>query len=1354
MSDSAYFADGALFTTDYLVTAVRDEPAYKAVDADLIRSTLVALFRDFPRSARTNESQTEDDLIWPVLSELGWADTLRQQNLSAAGRDDVPDGLLFADPDAKARANTHLEEWRRYGLALALVESKRWDRPLDRASGRDEATAPSTQMLRYLRRVDDLTHGALRWGILTNGARWRLYWAGARSVSEDFLELDLGRILDLDGGDLFADDADREHWLRVFVVMFSRSAFLRTGPDASTFHDHARNQALFYEERVAANLATVVFEKIFPSLAAGIRAEAPQAALSDVRDGALILLYRLLFILYAEDRNLLPVRDVRYDDYALRPLRLEVGKRSSAHDVFADQGTKIWAHLSDLTRMIDKGDSEVGIPPYNGGLFAPSATLDAVRLSDRLLAPVIDALSYERQGDTRRYINYRDLSVQQLGSIYERLLEFEIAEDDTGVVVRPNTAARKGSGSYYTPDNLVALILSETLDPLISERRQRLYDTLSALSPEAPLEEVLDALRLVDPAEAILQLRICDPAMGSGHFLVSLVDVLADHVLDAMAETASLGATFHHVSPLAGKIEEIRSTILRNARHARWAVEAGQLDDRHIVRRMILKRCIYGADKNAMAVELAKVSLWLHTFTVGAPLSFVDHHLRSGDSLFGLWIPEAIDRARARGGGALLYASALAEAQSAAAQMQLIERSVDAEIAEAHRSADTYLGIQAQVAPLDRFVSFLHALDWLDVKNKEDKVAITAWLDGLFGNPIDIAQGRTEPTLNRARAEQGDRFLELRDAAFALMKEERFLNWQVAFPGVWQNWSAAGRTGGFDAVVGNPPWDRFEFEELPWFEARDPKIALAPTGAARKALIKALKEAEDPLWVAFNRASAKTNMAARVAKTGKIYSELNTGKLNLFKLFVERAGQLVKPDGMIGLLVPSGIAADQSSSGFFRRTSVGGHLKSFFDFENKAGLFADVHRQFKFAALIFSPQRTFEAADCAFFLRSTDDLRDADRRVKITAGDFARFNPNTGTAPIFRSQQAMSITAKLYAKVPVLIDRSGPAVQAAWPVRYMQSINLTSDSGQFRTRVDLEEREGAWRSGANRFTSASGEWLPLYEGKMIWHFDHRRADVVVNPANPYRAASARELSEEDHADPDRSAEPQFWVPAGLPGVPTGVSLSFRDVTNPTDRSTMVAALLPNGSAGNSLPLILNGEGADALQPLLLCANLNAIGMDFLSRQKVQKNHLNWYIVEQLPFIPPAAYARRFGETSAQDLVVSSVLELSYTSTDMAELAVLCGYVDGKGAPLPPFPWNEDRRERLRARLNALYFILYGLFDDQDFEAAREEVRYIFSTFPLVQREELARHGAYRSRDLCLAWISALLAGQPEADVTL
>ena len=1368
MTESS-FISGSLFSLDYLVEAIKATPAYRSVDVVGLRIRLDGIAAAFPQNTKTNESQTEDDFIWPVLTSLGWADSLRQQNLTVTGRDDVPDGLLFADAMAKAAANAQGDQWRRYAHGLAVVESKRWARPLDRASGRDETTAPSTQMLRYLRRIDDLSGGALRWGILTNGKRWRLYWAGARSISEEFLEIDLSRVLELDGGDLLAEAAKRDHWLRVFAVMFGREAFLRDGVDQHSFHDRARAEAAFYEERVAASLSKLVFESVFPSLATAIANAAPDASLTDVRDAAFVLLYRLLFLLYAEDRDLLPISDPRYDDYALRPLRLDVGQRVTNGDPFSASAARIWSHVSDLSRIIDRGDSSVGIPPYNGGLFATGGTplLANARIADSVMAPALDALSYERSTGERRYINYRDLSVQQLGSIYERLLEFDIVRDTSGALaVQPNLFARKNTGSYYTPDELVGLILDETLEPLITEPLEEFRKALATLDPGDAEDYRRRMLRDADPASAILSLRVCDPAMGSGHFLVSLVDKLADHVLDAMAEAVALGVELHYTSPLADKIEDIRATILKNARAAKWTIDEEQLDDRHIVRRMVLKRCVYGVDKNPMAVELAKVALWLHTFTVGAPLSFIDHHLHVGDSLFGLWVRDAIDKAAM--GGELLYNEALRNAQRSAEAMKTIETLTDVEIAEAHRSAAMYADVELMTGELDGFVSFIQALDWLGLKATQDKALVRLWLDGQFGDPIPIARGRKMPEGGMAKSEEVTAFTAIWKRARALIGEERFLNWQISFPGVWNNWADKVREGGFDAVVGNPPWDPFEFEEVPWFSARAPEIAREESAARRKARIAKLKKDGDQLWTDFQKASDRIAMAAKIVRDGGVYSELNKGKINIYKVFVERAFQLLKPNGVLGLLVPSGIASDQSSSGFFRKVSSGKRIKTIIDFFNRKRdgnlFFPDVYYRYKFCAYVVgADDRHFDTATFGFFIRDVAEIADPNRVFPITDQEICAINPNTGTAPIFRSRRDKEISAKIYSLNPVLVDRSSSDVRASWPVSFSQMVNMSSDSASFRNMSELTDGEGAWPIANNRYESRDDVWFPLYEGKMVQSYDHRAADIVIASENTFRTGQGEDLTEDDHRDPFRFATPRFWIKSSDVQWQGNVewSIGLKDVTSSTNARSTIASIIPKVGAGHTLPVLfplrLPGEGSNedanyrTAAPLVL-ANLNTLLFDYLARQKIHGNHLAWYILEQLPVIPPAAYVRLFGSKSAAEIVCEVVLELSYTASDLAPFARDMNHVDADGQVLPPFTWSTDRRLVLRAKLDALYFILYGVFDPTDPTQSRDNIRYIYSTFPIVEREEIERWGNYRSRDMCLAWINALLAGQPDAEV--
>ena len=1354
-------SQGSLFTSDFLTDSIQNVSewhAFSDADLDLILKNLEKIFAAFPITQTPNETQTEDDLIWPILGALGWTDFLKQQNLSPKGREDVPDGLLFESAEAKTKANSFAEEWKRYEFGRAVVESKRWARPLDRRSGRrGEETAPSTQMLRYLRRIDDVTEGNLRWGILTNGAKWRLYFSGARSVSEQFFELDLAAILNLPGHNegLFSlSDDDRRHWLKVFALIFRREAFVPSGADPRTFHEKALEEGKFYEERVALDLSNKVFGEVFPDLVRAIVKAAPTTTpLQEVREGALILLYRLLFILYAEDRDLFPVKDARYDDYGLRQkVRLDVGARKDRDDVFSDTAARYWNALADLFLAIDQGDASIGLPPYNGGLFDQDrhAILTNIRIPDAVMARVIDALSFESTPEGRKYINYRNLSVQQLGSIYERLLEYEVARDGAEITVQPNIFARKGSGSYYTPDDLVQLILTEAIEPLVEQRKRAFRDKIEELGQgDLPDHRKIGQLKRLDPATALLDLKICDPAMGSGHFLVSLVDFLADQVITAMAEAEQdvPQEWGDYISPLGERIDTIRNTILANADERNWTIDEEQLDDRHIIRRMVLKRCIYGVDKNPMAVELAKVALWLHTFTVGAPLSFLDHHLRCGDSLFGSWVKKGIDQA-ASYGTPLLLKGAIDEALESASKMQLIENLTDAEIAEAHRSADVFKQIERETAPLDALLKLIHALDWLDIRGKAQKDAVKIFFDGQFGDPIAIAMGKCDPDTRRV---EGQRFAELLNQARLLITEENFLNWQVTFPGIWSDWEKDELTGGFHAVIGNPPWDRMKLQQVEWFAERRREIAMAQRAADRKKMITALEKAGDPLAGDFAKASERAEAATRMARRGGDYPLLSGGDVNLYSLFVERAMTVVQDTGLIGLLVPSGIASDKTAAKFFKGVATEGRLRALYDFENKENkgnlYFKDVHPQFKFCIFIASPAQTENEAKCAFFLKSVLDLSDPEACFTLSAADFARVNPNTGTAPIFRSRRDAELTKTIYANAPVLVDRSSGEAVKAWPVKYLRMFDMTNDSGLFRTKQELEEQEAAYPIGGNRYENQAGLWVPLYEGKMIWHFDHRAASILVNRENQHRPAYPAASSEEELFDPKFVTEPQFWILAEDQNTLMKPVFTFRDVTNPTDRRTMDACFIPYHYAGNTLPLLTCDRGAGYLAPLM--ANVNTIIFDYICRQKVQKNHLSWYIVEQLPVIPPDRFeSTRFGPKTATEIICAAVLELTYTAHDMAPFARDMGYVDEAGAVKPPFIWDEERRLMLRAKLDAVFFHLYGI-------TGRDDIRYIYSTFPIVEREEKAAYGGvYRSCELCLAYMNALAAGNPDAEIRL
>ncbi len=1378
---------GRLFSEYYLAEGIRLDAPYSAIpDAAVaeLEATLVQHIAAIQAMHRPNEAQTEAELIEPVLALLGWTGLFSRQAPLNQQRSDTPDYLLFPDAAAKATAAALPQPGARFRHGCAVMEVKQWATPLDRGTG--TMGIPSSQMLRYLTLAEVQSDRRLRFGILTNGRAWRLYDQLATSRAEDYVELDLVELLRgaLPGAqsDLMAPDAQaRAHGLRVLLLLFGKPAL---APDllGRARIAEALDANRRYEARLTDNLSGIVFGTVYPGLAQALAAndrDRPAALtpayLDALREATLTYLYRLLFVLYAEDRDLLPTRHSGYDNYSLEHrVRARIADRLDAADAFSETADDYDRSLRQLWRQIDRGDRSIGLPPYNGGLFAEtrSPLLNRVAIPDAAFAPLFDALSRTEgeAGRLRRRLNYRDLSVQQLGSIYERLLEYELAEEDGAIIVRPQAFARKTSGSYYTPDSLVMLVIRRTVGPLLEERRAAFQAKVAELSSATrPVADRIRELEAHDPASAFLNLKICDPAMGSGHFLVSLVDYLADATLAAIVEAAE-GVTFGtYVSPLSARLEAIRARIRTLADENGWAVRDEQLEPRQLVRRMILKRVIYGVDKNPMAVELAKLSLWLHSFTVGAPLSFLDHHLRVGDSLFGEFVRPAMDRL-ARGG--MLANNAVAAAQGAVAGMERVEALTDSDVAEVHQSAEQFRGIEEATAPLRGVLDALQGLTWcgedidlsrkaLKRKKKERDKAITdgrdaaasrldaemrllerqiaaesLWLEDAFGDTITVT-----PSFY-GKLNDPDPALAHLARSILVAAEENFFHWEVGFPGVWTDWTSNAPGGGFDAIIGNPPWDRIKFQEVEWFAARKRDVALAQTQAERKRRIADLRAAGDPLVAAYDRVVERALQAARVAgqgaKAGGHYPLMGGGDVNLYSLFVERAHRLVKPLGMVGLLVPSGIAGDLGAAPFFRTLSGTGRLAALLDFENRRGddrphFFPDVDSRFKFCALVAGGSaRSFPAAECAFFLAHTEDAKIAEHSFAMTAADFARVNPNTGTAPIFRTARDAEITSAIYSRVPVLVDRRTDPPTASWPVKYMTMFHMTNDSSLFRTRASLEA--DGWYKVGNRMKKGAAECVPLYEGKMVQAYDHRAASVVVNPANIHRPGQPEPATAAEHEDPNWAPDPQFYVDAQqAQALGLGEwNIAFKSISAPTNSRTMIAGLLPFSGVGNSMGMVI----VEAVERVLLYANLNAFALDFVVRQKIQGQNLNWFIVEQLPILPATAYQRRFGPLSAAELVRREVLHLTYTATDMAAFARDLGHAG------EPFPWNETDRRHRRARLDALYMHLYGL--------GRDEAAYILDTFPIVRAADIAAHVRFLTRDLILAYMNALAAGDVDS----
>lgn len=1381
---------GQLFSQDFLLRGIRETAPYEGLTADgltAFRAALERIYAELSADSTINEAQTEQLVIEKVLVELGWGDDyLPQVNLSGKRREDVPDVLLFPDAAAKRAALAETRDDKRYRHGLAILEAKRWLRPLDRGDAGEahDPGAPSSQMLRYLSRADVVADRAVKWGVLTNGAVWRLYWQDARSRAEEFFEIDLAAALGVPGVQAELDALAPGHTLRLFFLMFHRGAFLSQDWDTAgrSFHAYALNEARVYEEKVSQDLGARVFRDIFPALAQALaagdlhaqtqphgfgkatRRQYTRPYLDEVREAALILLYRLLFMFYAEDRGLLPVRDARYHAYSVRRLRERVRDDIDAGRPLANRLDNLYRDLKGVFQLIDEGEDAVGIPAYNGGLFdrARAPLLERSRVPDAVMAPIIDALSRRTEELLRGWINYRDLSVAHLGGIYERLLEYTLEHEVQAgdkfdlkeinrIVARPASFARKVSGSYYTHDDLVRLVLRESVGLLARERMQAFVTRIDWLKRRQTLNPGdWDGLDQLDPASTLLELKICDPAMGSGHFLVALVDDLADRVLEAINTAEHLVSeqpwAAHLVeqgrpwqSPLVARIAHIRRTIKGAAQEHGWSITDAQLDDRHIVRRMILKKSIFGVDKNPMAVELAKTALWLHTFTVGAPLSFLDHHLKCGDSLHGERLSDVARGLDAL--GMLFQHGELKRLEIAAQSLARVAELTDVDIAEARLSRQLAEDAAEQVAPIHALLDFWRALRWklpgwpVNSAQKMGKLgdaATSAALAEIFSPNRNLvvlltakpAEEETHGVREPIAPTPGEKLLaELQ----AIAVRERFLHWWTVFPTVFD---AEGR-GGFDVVLGNPPWDRIKLQEVEWFAERDLAIAAQPRAADRKKMIEALEQKKygpAPLWREYAAARERAEANARVLGKGGDYPLLGGGDVNLYSLFVERAQCLAKPEGVVALLTPSGIAADKGAAEFFRGISGSGRLGALFDFENKKVFFPDVDSRFKFCALVFGGvQRRFAASRCAFYLHGIDELDAPQRVLELSSDDFKLVNPNTGAAPIFRSRRDADIACRIYREHPVLVDRSDREERRAWPVRYVTMFHMTNDSNQFLTRKELEKL-GFAPAACNRWKTADTEAVPLYEGKMMQMFDHRAADVVLNAENLHRAAQPEAIAAAQKGNPDRYPVPQFFVnPAQTGANPFRWALGFKEITAPTNARSMIAAMLPGVGFGNKVPLLVP-QGIEAREAAagaaLLLANLNSFAFDFVLRQKLQGQTINLFILEQLPVIVRERFEERIGKTKIADFVRAQVLHLTFTAHDMAPFARDLG-CEGQ-----PFTWDETERHARMAALDALFMHLYGL--------SEKDAAYILDTFPIVREQDEALFGSYRTKEAILA----------------
>lgn len=540
--------------------------------------------------------------------------------------------------------------------------------------------------------------------------------------------------------------------------------------------------------------------------------------------------------------------------------------------------------------------------------------------------------------------------------------------------------------------------------------------------------------------------------------------------------------------------------------------------------------------------------------------------------------------------------------------------------------------------------------------------------------------------------------------------DPRAFDWQKTFADVFSRPNL-----GFDCVIGNPPWERIKLQEREFFDAIAPKIASATNAAKRRKLIVKLERTNPELYQRYTNAKTKAENALDHVRHSGRFPLTGKGDINTYAVFAELAHSIVSPTGRVGILAPTGIATDKTNEDFFAKLVASQTLSGLYDFENKAPIFPDVHRSYKFSIFLFGGQKNkSRSADFVFFAHTIDDLKDKKRHISLSAKDFKLLNPNTQTCPIFRSRRDANLTKYIYKRVPVLINKTRKQGGNPWRIKFVRMFDHDAAAELFEQEESLAKMR--LKLNANIFSLGKRRYLPLYEAKMVQMYDHRAATSVRDETNWARQGQTIDTTLTEHQNPEFSPLPRWWVSEKnidivMEGKQQPAYLAYKDVTSSTNRRTMIAAFVPYTATLHPIPLLITEYGKLPIRECCLLANLNSFVYDFVARQKVGGLHLSFFIVDQIPTFSPDFYAQKCPwdkKHTLENWISDRVLKLTCTSNDMIPLA------EAAGLKPPVHKWDPAERLDLMAELDAAYFLLYGI--------KRNDVEYILSTFTGAQKE--------------------------------
>jgi hypothetical protein len=913
-----------------------------------------------------------------------------------------------------------------------------------------------------------------------------------------------------------------------------------------------------------------------------------------------------------------------------------------------------------------------------------------------VLLRALDAIArFENDNGQMTRVNYGALDVEEFGSVYESLLDHEPIVDQGATAVNESGwgfrfsegTARKTTGSYYTRPELVQELIKSALEPVIEERLGQ---------TETDEEKVRE----------LLSLKVCDPAAGSGHFLLAAARKISDHLV-----VARYGEDF-------------------------------SLMEQRLAMREVVKHCIYGVDLNPMAVELCKVALWLESYSVGLPLTFLDHHVKNGNSLVGVDDLKRLNVGIPDGA----FKELLGDVKEVARKLKKRNKKER----EKGKQTELQASVGSKEIALEKFAERLDEIDTMPERSVEETTrkrlayqnfkqsrefqqAVTAaniWTGAFFiektEENVDKRMIATSSGLHSYIANPTGSYPPMTAKMDALAVDQKYFHWPLEYPEVFTK-------GGFDVVLGNPPWERIKLQEKEFFKGKDEDIATA-NKSKRNKYINDLKNRGDELYFRFKSAKQDAEKFNLFVRKSDRYSLTATGDINTYQLFSGLNRNLIKEDGRAGFIVPTGIATDKSNADFFGDLVSKKSILKLYDFENKEGIFEGVHRSYRFCLLtiggeLFEEVENLEA-EFAFFLTQPNQLDNKLRRFYLTPEDFKRINPNTKTTPIFRTKPDAELTRKIHRINPVLYkisDKEDKEINI-WGIKTKSTLHMSSNADYFLKYSDLKDK-GAELLG-NKFKIKNDIYYPVYESKMIHQYDFRFAEYDQSGEN------VNKISIDEKSEVNRINISRYWIKESKVKEKFSEDdencflLGFRKITRATDARTVIATIFPFTGLGDSINSLAKLKSKDAL---LLLSNLNSIVLDYFAKNSLSGINLSFWIAKQLPVIN-----RERLKSDDVSFITSRSFELTHTSKELRPFAQSLDY-NGE-----PFAWDEDRRALLKAELDAYYAKLYGL--------TREELLYILDpeavygedfpgeTFRVLKNKETKKYGEYLTKRLVLeAW---------------